>query len=56
MTYQSYHKRRVGNRVLHPETQMMGYGYDPKLSEGALKPPVSQRPLEHGADVEQAPG
>jgi methionine-gamma-lyase len=40
MTYESYHKRRIGNRLLHPETQMMGYGYDPKLSEGSLKPPV----------------
>jgi methionine-gamma-lyase len=36
----SYHKRRVGNRTLSPETQMMGYGFDPALSEGALKPPV----------------
>jgi methionine-gamma-lyase len=40
MTYESYHKRRIGERVLHPETQMMGYGYDPRLSEGSLKPPV----------------
>lgn len=40
MSDQSYHKRRVGQRVLKPETQMMGYGYDPALSEGALKPPV----------------
>ena len=40
MTYESYHKRKVGNRVLRPETQMMGYGYDPRLSEGSLKPPV----------------
>ena len=40
MAYDSYHKRRIGNRVLHPETQMMGYGYDAKLSEGSLKPPV----------------
>jgi methionine-gamma-lyase len=40
MAYESYHKRKVGNRQLKPETQMMGYGYDPKLSEGALKPPV----------------
>src|SRR5688500_18095188 len=40
MTYESYHKRKVGNRVLRPETQMMGYGYDASLSEGALKPPV----------------
>jgi methionine-gamma-lyase len=36
----SYHKRKIGNRVLQPETQMMGYGYDPKLSEGSLKPPI----------------
>lgn len=36
----SYHKRRVGNRVLSPETQMMGYGFDPALSEGSLKPPI----------------
>jgi methionine-gamma-lyase len=35
-----YHKTRVGGRVLKPETQMMGYGYDPTLSEGALKPPI----------------
>ena len=40
MTYESYHKRKVGNRVLRPETQMMGFGYDPRLSEGSLKPPV----------------
>src|SRR3982751_866459 len=36
----SYHKRRVGNRTLSPETQMMGYGFDPALSEGSLKPPI----------------
>lgn len=40
MAYDSYHKRRIGNRVLRPETQMMGYGYDARLSEGSLKPPV----------------
>jgi methionine-gamma-lyase len=40
MTYDSYHKRKLGQRVLKPETQMMGYGYDPHLSEGSLKPPV----------------
>jgi methionine-gamma-lyase len=31
---------RIGNRQLSPATLMMGYGYDPLLSEGALKPPV----------------
>lgn len=40
MSYENYHKRKVGRRLLKPETQMMGYGYDPALSEGALKPPV----------------
>jgi methionine-gamma-lyase len=36
----AYHKRKVGDRELAPETQMMGYGYDPHLSEGSLKPPI----------------
>lgn len=40
MAYDQYHKRKVGNRVLSPETQMMGFGYDPHLSEGSLKPPI----------------
>jgi methionine-gamma-lyase len=40
MSYATYHKRQVGTRTLSPETQMMGYGYDPALSEGALKPPI----------------
>lgn len=40
MSYDSYHKRTLGNHVLSPETQMMGYGYDPLLSEGSLKPPI----------------
>jgi len=35
-----YHKHRLANHILHPETLMLGYGYDPLLSEGAVKPPV----------------
>jgi methionine-gamma-lyase len=35
-----YHRDRIGNRKLMPETLMLGYGYDPHLSEGAVKPPV----------------
>src|SRR6187200_1056584 len=35
-----YHKHRLANHVLHPETLMLGYGYDPLLSEGAVKPAV----------------
>ena len=30
----------AGEHRLHPETLMLGYGYDPALSEGAVKPPV----------------
>lgn len=30
----------VGGKKLTPGTQMMGHGYDPFLSEGALKPPI----------------
>ena len=33
-------KTQIGNHMLHPETQMMNYGYDPQLSEGAIKPPI----------------
>ena len=32
----------IGGRTLNPESLMMGYGYDPKLSEGALKIPIFQ--------------
>ena len=31
---------KIGNRKLKPSTMMMGYGYDPTLSEGSLKPPI----------------
>ncbi len=56
MTYSSYHKKAIRNRELHPETQMMSYGYDPFLSEGAVKPPVfltstfAFRTAEEGAE------
>jgi methionine-gamma-lyase len=40
VSYDSYHKRKIGKHVLKPETQMMGYGFDPSLSEGSLKPPI----------------
>jgi methionine-gamma-lyase len=33
-------KTHIGNHPLHPETQMMNYGFDPSLSEGSVKPPV----------------
>ena len=40
MAWHTYHTRKIGEHTLAPETQMMGYGYDPSLSEGALKPSI----------------
>ncbi len=34
------HQRTIGGKQLHPESLMMGFGYDPALSEGALKCPL----------------
>ncbi len=42
MAEKKWRKRTIGNRPLKPETLMMGYGYDPMLSEGSLKPPQFQ--------------
>ncbi|HVJ65735.1 MAG TPA: cystathionine gamma-synthase family protein [Bdellovibrionota bacterium] len=33
-------RKNRGGRDLHPETLALGYGYDPKLSEGAVKAPM----------------
>jgi methionine-gamma-lyase len=30
----------IDGRTLHPQTMMMGFGYDPALSEGSVKPPI----------------
>lgn len=35
-----YRHREIDGQTLHAETLMMGYGYDPQLSEGALKCPI----------------
>jgi methionine-gamma-lyase len=40
MSNERWRKRLLGERALSPETLMMGYGYDPFLSERSLKPPV----------------
>jgi methionine-gamma-lyase len=37
---QKYKKTHIGNHKLSAETQMMSYGYDPFMSEGAVKQPV----------------
>ena len=34
------HLRTIGGHSLRPESLMMGYGYRPELSEGAIKPPL----------------
>ncbi|MDX2263121.1 MAG: cystathionine gamma-synthase family protein [Gemmatimonadales bacterium] len=34
--------RAIGSHALRPESLMMGYGYDPRLSEGAVKCPIFQ--------------
>ena len=36
----NYKKKKIGNHEMKPETLMMSYGYDPKFSEGSVKPPV----------------
>jgi methionine-gamma-lyase len=51
-----YHKRHIAGHTLHPETLMMGFGYDPALSEGSVKVPIFQtstfvfRSAQHGKD------
>jgi methionine-gamma-lyase len=40
MTAPRPYKTHIGSHALHPETQMLNYGFDPELSEGAVKPPV----------------
>ncbi|KQW83028.1 cystathionine gamma-synthase family protein [Brevundimonas sp. Root1279] len=37
-----HRSRTIGDRSLAPETLMMGYGYDPALSEGSIKAPIFQ--------------
>ncbi|PWE16617.1 cystathionine gamma-synthase family protein [Marinicauda salina] len=37
-----YRKRALDGRPLTPETLVMSYGFDAKLSEGSIKPPIFQ--------------
>lgn len=56
MNKKSYKNTHLKERQLSPETQMMSYGYDPFMSEGAVKPPVfltstfAFKSAEDGAD------
>ena len=38
----AFKKKAIGGRVLHPESLMMSYGYNPEWSEGAIKSPIFQ--------------
>ncbi len=41
MTHKKHYKKEtINSHALKPETQMMSYGFDPHLSQGAVKPPV----------------
>jgi methionine-gamma-lyase len=40
MSEKTWRKRTLNGKPLQPDTLMMGYGYDPALSEGSLKPPL----------------
>ena len=42
MSEKRWRKRTLAGHALAPETLMMGYGYEPKFSEGSLKPPQFQ--------------
>jgi methionine-gamma-lyase len=40
MNDKNFRRTHLDNHELHPSTQMTAYGYNPSLSEGAVKPPV----------------
>lgn len=40
MARRDYRKSKLGGHRLEPETLMLGYGFDPALSEGAVKIPI----------------
>lgn len=40
MEGKDFRRRQLDEQDLHATTQMTAYGYDPSLSEGAVKPPV----------------
>ena len=52
----SFRRTEIGGHRLHPSTQMVSYGYEPSMSEGAVKPPVfltstfAFQSAEEGAD------
>ena len=53
----SFRRTHIGDHALHTSTQMVSYGYEPSMSEGAVKPPVFLastyvfQSAEEGADL-----
>jgi len=48
-----FRRFQVGERHLEPETLMLGYGFDPTLSEGAVKTPIFLTSTFAYADCEE---
>ena len=46
-----YHKVKIGEQELDAETLMLGYGYDPSLSESAARWPAASSPLSAARQV-----
>ncbi len=42
MDQERIYRKEIQGQALHPESMMMSYGYDPHLSEGAIKCPIFQ--------------
>jgi len=40
--HRGYRHKSIAGHQIHPETQMLSYGYDPQLSEGSVKIPIFQ--------------
>ena len=47
---------QIGNRKLNAQTLMLGYGFDPELSEGSLKPPIFLTSTYPGSGRKVYPG
>jgi methionine-gamma-lyase len=53
MAKHDFRKSRVGAHKLQPETLMLGFGFDPTLSEGAVKTPIFLTSTFAYADCEE---
>ena len=53
MAKHDFRRSRIGGRPLEPETLMLGFGFDPTLSEGAVKTPIFLTSTFAYADCEE---